>query len=253
MSYHEGSNWQARREDEGRTLYDNIPIAIQKKMEERAAAWNEATSPYILRGIVIGYNMALQHSASSGVESAGGWVNCDDRLPAVESYYDDPPKYILKCKNDGSRGDRDVYYQDAASIREIYKNYDYAEWLDESAAAPSKDFSQILKDYKQTKDYAIRLGNADKDWTLENLPIGKQETLHALQGYKQMIKDLDAILYCYEEGFEQNLAQAIEILKALVGLKELKDSRGKTEYYSLAQPVAWERAKQYLESLNKKP
>lgn len=70
----------------------------------------------------------------SAVESAGVWVKASERLPAVESYYDDPPKYILKCKNDGSRGDRDVYYQDAASIREICKNYDYCEWLDESAA-----------------------------------------------------------------------------------------------------------------------
>lgn len=76
----------------------------------------------------------IQQPSSSGVESAGVWVNCNVRLPNIEDHFDDPPKYILKCGNDGWRGDRDVYYQDAASIREICKNYDYCEWLDESAA-----------------------------------------------------------------------------------------------------------------------
>lgn len=46
MSYHEGSNWQSRKEDEGKPLYEKEPAIPIPKEDD---LWNEAIEFYLKR------------------------------------------------------------------------------------------------------------------------------------------------------------------------------------------------------------
>ena len=63
-------------------------------------------------------------------------------------------------------------------------------------------------------------------------------------------RDKDLIIAAISEGSEQWRAEydnCREILKELVNLKVLKDSKGKTEYYLQNQPLLWEKAIKFLD------
>lgn len=60
MRYHEGSNWQAKKEDEGKPLYESVPKPIQEKILSAASNWNEDIEPHIARGMLKGYLLAKQ-------------------------------------------------------------------------------------------------------------------------------------------------------------------------------------------------
>lgn len=62
MSAWEGSGYQAKREDEGKPLFDkeipdwpSIPEADMKIIWERSCVWNDDLRPHFFKGMCLGY------------------------------------------------------------------------------------------------------------------------------------------------------------------------------------------------------
>jgi hypothetical protein len=97
-----------------------------------------------MRTIIKNYDYAEWLDETGSQRQAGpGWVNCQDRMPEIDSSSDDPLKYILEFKIDGGRGMTDVDYVTAEEMRESVKLYDYCRWLDESQSTPSKEVDAV--------------------------------------------------------------------------------------------------------------
>lgn len=65
------------------------------------------------------------------IESGAVWVSCSERMPVNDHWSDDPMKYILKGKSDGSRGAVDIHHVTYEEIQYVVQAYDYCAWLDE--------------------------------------------------------------------------------------------------------------------------
>jgi hypothetical protein len=89
------------------------------------------------------YYLEILDETGSQRQAGPGWVNCQDRMPEIDSSSDDPLKYILEFKIDGGRGMTDVDYVTAEEMRESVKLYDYCRWLDESQSTPSKEVDAV--------------------------------------------------------------------------------------------------------------
>lgn len=221
--------------------------------------------------------------ASESAAASAVWVKASERLPLHKAFFNIPDGYKKDCyfpvRIDGNKYWMAEIFDEALKddpepkysitvksngIEEYFSDqWHRIEWLDESGAAaqslPPDVIDKILKArdaliadnrmeaYHQLYAIASPLFDKLKPW--EEFEAARSTA--AGSGKEEAVdKNLAFIAAVTEEGAEawkMEYDACRSILRELVDLKNIKDLEGKTDDYNLRQPVAWVRAKRFLE------